>query len=69
VNDAVGGHIDLVIGSVALLTPQVQGGTLRPIVQTGKTRVSALPNVPTVGESGFGGDGPLPRRAGRSHPG
>jgi tripartite-type tricarboxylate transporter receptor subunit TctC len=24
VNDAVGGHIDLVIGSVALLTPQVQ---------------------------------------------
>jgi len=55
VNDAVGGHIDLVIGSVALLTPQVQGGTLRPIVQTGKTRVSALPNVPTVGESGFGG--------------
>jgi tripartite-type tricarboxylate transporter receptor subunit TctC len=55
VNDAVGGHIDLVIGSVALQTPQVQGGTLRPIVQTGKTRLSALPNVPTVGESGFAG--------------
>jgi tripartite-type tricarboxylate transporter receptor subunit TctC len=33
----------------------VQGGTLRPIVQTGKTRVPALPNVPTVGESGFAG--------------
>jgi tripartite-type tricarboxylate transporter receptor subunit TctC len=55
VNDALGGHIDLVIGSVALLTPQVQGGTLRPVVQTGKTRVPALSAVPTVGESGFAG--------------
>ena len=55
VNDAVGGHIDLVIGSVALLTPQVQGGTLRPVVQTGQTRVPALSAVPTVGESGFAG--------------
>jgi tripartite-type tricarboxylate transporter receptor subunit TctC len=55
VNDAVGGHIDLVVGSVALLTPQVQGGTLRPVVQTGKTRVPALSSVPTVAESGFAG--------------
>jgi tripartite-type tricarboxylate transporter receptor subunit TctC len=55
VNDALGGHIDLVVGSVALLTPQVKGGTLRPVVQTGKTRVAALADVPTMGESGFPG--------------
>ena len=50
-NDALGGHVDFIIGSVALVTPQLGGGKLRPIVQTGEKRASALPDVPTVGES------------------
>jgi tripartite-type tricarboxylate transporter receptor subunit TctC len=33
----------------------VQAGKLRPIVQTGKARTAALPNTPTVIESGFPG--------------
>lgn len=50
-NDALGGHVDFIIGSVALVTPQLGGGKLRPIVQTGEKRVPALKDVPTVSES------------------
>ena len=50
-NDALGGHVDFIIGSVALITPQLGSGKLRPIVQTGEKRVTALPDVPTVAES------------------
>lgn len=51
-NDALGGHVDFIIGSVALVTPQLGSGKLRPIVQTGEKRVPALPEVATVMESG-----------------
>ena len=51
-NDALGGHVDFIIGSVALVTPQLGSGKLRPIVQTGEKRVAALPDTPTVMESG-----------------
>jgi tripartite-type tricarboxylate transporter receptor subunit TctC len=54
-NDTVAGHVDLLIGSTALSIPQVQAGKIRAVVQTGKTRASALPDVPTVIESGFAG--------------
>jgi tripartite-type tricarboxylate transporter receptor subunit TctC len=50
-NDALGGHVDFIIGSVALITPQLGSGKLRPIVQTGEKRVPALSEVPTVIES------------------
>ncbi len=55
VNDAVGGHVDLIIGSSALLAPQISGKNLRPLVQTSSARISSLPDVPTVTESGFPG--------------
>lgn len=55
VNDAVGGHIDLIIGSAALLAAQVSAGTLRPLMQSGATRAPTLKDVPTVAESGFPG--------------
>jgi tripartite-type tricarboxylate transporter receptor subunit TctC len=54
-NDTVAGHVDLLIGSTALSIPQVQAGKIRAVVQTGKTRAGALPDVPTVIESGFAG--------------
>ncbi len=50
-NDALGGHVDFIIGSVALVTPQLGSGKLRPIVQTGEKRVPALSDVPTVNET------------------
>ena len=54
-NDAIGGHVDLIVGSAALVSPQVQAGALRPLVQTGATRQPSLPDLPTAIESGFPG--------------
>ena len=53
--DALGGHVDLLVGSTALSMPQVNTGGLRAVAQTGKTRNQFLPAVPTVDESGFPG--------------
>jgi tripartite-type tricarboxylate transporter receptor subunit TctC len=50
-NDAIAGHVDLLIASTALSVPQIQAGALRPVVQTGKARTAALAEVPTVAES------------------
>jgi tripartite-type tricarboxylate transporter receptor subunit TctC len=54
-NDAVAGHVELLVGSTALSMPQVDAGTIRPIVQTGKERNQFIAQVPTVAESGFAG--------------
>jgi tripartite-type tricarboxylate transporter receptor subunit TctC len=54
-NDAIAGHVDLLIASTALSVPQIQAGALRPVVQTGKARTAALGEVPTVAENGFAG--------------
>ena len=51
-NDALAGHVDLAIGSAALVTPQVSGGKLRGLAQTSAARIPGLPDVPTVIESG-----------------
>jgi tripartite-type tricarboxylate transporter receptor subunit TctC len=53
INDVVAGHVDLVCGSVALALPQIQGGTLRPIMQMGAKRLTALPDTQTAMEAGF----------------
>jgi tripartite-type tricarboxylate transporter receptor subunit TctC len=52
-NDAIAGHVDLLVGSTALSMPQVDAGSIRAVAQTGKTRNPFLPKVPTVAESGF----------------
>ena len=53
--DALGGHVDLAIGTVALLTPYVKGAKLRAIAVTGDQRSRALPDVPALAEQGFPG--------------
>jgi len=53
--DVLGGHIDLGIGSVALVAPQVKAGKVRALVTTGDKRSQALPDVPTLGEQGIPG--------------
>ncbi|MXP64964.1 hypothetical protein E0493_16570 [Roseomonas sp. M0104] len=53
VNDAVAGHVDFMIGSAALLAPQISAGTLRPLLQLGSKRLPGLPAVPTAMETGF----------------
>jgi len=54
-SDAVGGQIDLAIGSVAVITPHVTGGKLRAIAVTGDSRSRALPDVPALAEQGLPG--------------
>ena len=53
--DLLGGHIDLAIGSVALLAPQVAGGRMRAVATTGDKRSHAMPDVATLAEQGFPG--------------
>src|SRR5262249_14839672 len=54
-NDLIGGHVDLFIGSTATTLPQAQSGAIRVISQTGSARASAISDVATVSESGFAG--------------
>jgi tripartite-type tricarboxylate transporter receptor subunit TctC len=51
----LGGQIDMGIGSVALLSPQVKSGKMRAIATTGEKRATTLPDVPTLIEQGFPG--------------
>jgi tripartite-type tricarboxylate transporter receptor subunit TctC len=54
-NDVLAGHVDMINGSAALLTPQIAAGRIRPIFQMGANRLRALPDVPTVAEAGYAG--------------
>jgi tripartite-type tricarboxylate transporter receptor subunit TctC len=54
-NDALAGHVDLLVASTALTVPQIQAGAMRAVAQTGAVRAAALPDVATVRESGFPG--------------
>jgi tripartite-type tricarboxylate transporter receptor subunit TctC len=54
-NDAIAGHVDFIIGSAALVMPQVSAATIRPLLQTGKTRMPTLQAVPSAIESDFAG--------------
>lgn len=55
VNDAVAGHVDMMIGSAALMLPHITGGSLRPLMQFGPQRLAGLPDTPTSAEGGFPG--------------
>lgn len=56
VTDAIAGHVDLVIGSAALIVPMIKSGKLRGVVQFGDSRLNSLTELPTVSESGFPGN-------------
>jgi tripartite-type tricarboxylate transporter receptor subunit TctC len=53
VNDAVAGHVDMIIAATTVLNSQIEAKSLRPLAQTGATRHATLPDVPTLVESGF----------------
>ncbi len=53
INSAVGGQTDMVIGSAALVSPQIAAGALHPLLQTGAERLPNLKDTPTAKESGF----------------
>jgi len=55
ITDLVAGRVDLMLDNIGVLKPQIDSGKVKPIGVTGKKRVAALPNVPTIDESGLRG--------------
>lgn len=53
--DAIGGQVELAVGSVAVISPHVKGGKLRAIAVTGDKRSPSMPDVPALAEQGFKG--------------
>jgi tripartite-type tricarboxylate transporter receptor subunit TctC len=52
--DLVGGHVDMVASSISSATSLIQAGKVRALAVTSPKRNAALPDVPTVAESGYG---------------
>ncbi len=53
VEATVGNHTPISFGAMAPAVPLIKSGDLRALAVTGKTRSPALPDVPTMAESGF----------------
>ena len=51
----IGGHVSVAFNPPSPLLPHLQSGALRAIAVTTLTRTSALPDVPTIAESGYPG--------------
>ena len=51
--DLMGGQVDMMFSNEAASLPLTQGGQLRALAVTSSQRVAALPEVPTVAESGL----------------
>jgi tripartite-type tricarboxylate transporter receptor subunit TctC len=54
-NALLGGHVSSALTSYASVSEQVKAGKLRALAVTTALRIEALPDVPTVAESGFMG--------------
>jgi tripartite-type tricarboxylate transporter receptor subunit TctC len=53
VEATVGGHTPISFGAMAPAVPLIKAGQLRALAVTGNARSPALPDVPTMAESGF----------------
>jgi tripartite-type tricarboxylate transporter receptor subunit TctC len=57
-NDAIAGHVNLVVALLPVLLPQIKAGKLKPIAISAPRRSPAAPDIPTFQEIGV--DGPTP---------
>jgi len=55
VADAIAGHVEVMFSLISTQTPHVRSGRLRALAITSARRSAALPEVPTVAESGYPG--------------
>jgi tripartite-type tricarboxylate transporter receptor subunit TctC len=51
--DVMAGNIQLMFESVSLALPPVRSGLLRPLGISSAQRISGLPDIPTIAESGY----------------
>jgi tripartite-type tricarboxylate transporter receptor subunit TctC len=55
INDMFTGSTQAMMPGLAAATPHIQGGKLKPLAVTGRSRHPNFPNVPTLDELGFAG--------------
>ena len=55
VTDMIGGQVNAVWVTAIAAIPHIKAGRLKALAVTTKDRIAALPNVPTVAESGYPG--------------
>ena len=55
ITDMMGGHLPAMFDNLPASLPHIQAGKLRPLAVAGKRRSPALPDVPTIAESGLAG--------------
>ena len=53
--DMIAGQIDIMFDTAANAVPQVRAGTIKGFAVTSKTRLSSVPDLPTVDEAGLPG--------------
>jgi tripartite-type tricarboxylate transporter receptor subunit TctC len=53
INSTVAGHTPIAFGSPASTVPHIAGGMLRALAVASKTRLAALPDVPSMPEVGY----------------
>jgi tripartite-type tricarboxylate transporter receptor subunit TctC len=53
VQDLIGGQINLMFDPVQSVLPHIKSGKLKAIAVSSRQRLSVLPNVPTIAESGY----------------
>jgi tripartite-type tricarboxylate transporter receptor subunit TctC len=51
--DLVGGQVQVMVSGMSSVMPHIKAGRLRPLAVTGARRSPAVPEVPTIAESGF----------------
>ncbi len=54
-NDSIAGNVQLIFGSVSTTLQHIKSGRLRGLAVTTSKRISAMPELPTVAESGVPG--------------
>jgi tripartite-type tricarboxylate transporter receptor subunit TctC len=51
--DLVGGQVQAMVSGMSSVMPHIKAGRLRPLAVTGSQRSPAVPELPTIAESGF----------------
>jgi tripartite-type tricarboxylate transporter receptor subunit TctC len=54
VNDLLGGHVQMLVADVPVLLPHILAGKIKALAVTSGARSTALPDVPTSAQAGYG---------------